>query len=954
MPRATACPDLAALQRMAASPPSAPELKALLEHLASCEGCVGKLAAIPNRKRLVERLRQIQERKDGATRDFIVRLLDRLNPPGETAATLSFPCPGCAKTLKARAELFGKKLKCPNCKREVVVPAPSANRAEQAEARTIGGQAPGRGNDTLAYEPSSKDREYTEFLSAPQAPDELGRLGPYRVLQVLGAGGMGVVFRAEDPQLQRPVALKAMLPGLGSSSTARQRFLREARAAAGIKHDHIVSIYQVGEDRGAPFLAMEFLEGEPLDARLKREGKLPMAEIVRIGREIAEGLEAAHERGLIHRDIKPANVWLEGKKARVKILDFGLARGGAEDAQLTQTGAIVGTPAYMAPEQAQGQSLDGRCDLFSLGCVLYRMATGRMPFKGNDTISTLLAVATETPPAPQELDASLPPALSALVMRLLEKKAVDRPPSAQAVVAELEAIASAPPPPAPLPEASAPLIEPPAPEPPVQWKSGLRKPRSLPRWLPYAIGGGVLLVIVLISIIVRVTTGQGTLVLETSDDDVQVQVSQGGKRVTLLDGKTKKEISLDAGTYQLELVGGKDGLKLETNQFVLKRGEQQVARVTFEPRRSGAKGLPSDSFLTADLAGWEGLMQYWSYKNGVLTGILPQKLSHNTFLCSKKKYRDFALEFQVRLKGDKGNSGVQIRSEILDRATFTVRGPQADIGSPTWGGLYGEQFGGWMQTPDEKVVAKLIKPDEYNDYYLRCVGKFVLIRVNGQTLINSAFPSMPADGIIAWQLHGGAPMEVNVRNIRFTDFSGSPATSTTDFRPLFNGKDLSGWEVLGTGKWDVLAGILRADGNGTGWLCSTQQFADFELELDYHLPTKGNSGVFLRAFKGARSDGSDLIEVQLLDDAAYPGLEPNRRTGSIYRIAAPNPSPQTPANQWHTLRIHAEGARIRVTVNGVAVTDATVQRSEVAGPIGLQMLGTTVEFRNIRVRELSK
>src|SRR5262249_19656984 len=142
-------------------------------------------------------------------------------------------------------------------------------------------------------------------------PDELGRLGPYRVLQVLGAGGMGVVFRAEDPQLARLVALKTMLPALAASDSARQRFLREARAAAAIKHDHIVSVYQVGEDRNVPFLAMEFLDGESLDSLVKREGKLPVPETLRIGRQIASGLAAAHKRGLIHRDIKPANIFLE-------------------------------------------------------------------------------------------------------------------------------------------------------------------------------------------------------------------------------------------------------------------------------------------------------------------------------------------------------------------------------------------------------------------------------------------------------------------------------------------------------------------------------------------------------------------------------------------------------------------------------------------------------------------
>ena len=189
-----------------------------------------------------------------------------------------------------------------------------------------------------------------------------------------------------------------MLPVLAASASARERFLREARSAAAVEHDHIVAIYQVGEDRGVPYLAMPLLKGEPLDARLQRDKRLPPAEVLRVARETASGLEAARQRGMIHRDIKPANLWLEEGSGRVKILDFGLARTAADAGHLTQQGAIVGTPAYMAPEQAGGKT-DHRADLFSLGCVMYRMATGELPFKGADTISTLMAVAIAAGPA---------------------------------------------------------------------------------------------------------------------------------------------------------------------------------------------------------------------------------------------------------------------------------------------------------------------------------------------------------------------------------------------------------------------------------------------------------------------------------------------------------------------------------------------------------------------------
>jgi serine/threonine protein kinase len=398
---------------------------------------------------------------------------------------IAFACPSCQKKLSVKDELAGKKAKCPGCSKVVSIPtladvglggnvrpsephhedgrnlppgppAPAEDRTlpprqrDQARQESLsdadgqtGLEAESKGELTQSVSPRGPGRELYDFLAPPERPDEIGRLGSYRVLKVLGAGGMGVVFLAEDPGLERRVALKAMLPALAASDSARLRFLREAKTAAAIEHDHIVPIFQVGEDHGVPFIAMPFLKGEPLDARLERDKALPISEILRIGREAAEGLAAAHEQGLVHRDIKPANLWLEAPRGRVKILDFGLARASTDNVQLTQQGAIIGTPAYMAPEQGSGQALDGRCDLFSLGCVLYRLATGQLPFKGADTVSTLLAVATANPPPPAKLRPELPAALSSLVMQLLAKNPEERPQSAKAVAEALSGMGEA-------------------------------------------------------------------------------------------------------------------------------------------------------------------------------------------------------------------------------------------------------------------------------------------------------------------------------------------------------------------------------------------------------------------------------------------------------------------------------------------------------------------------------
>lgn len=298
--------------------------------------------------------------------------------------------------------------------------------------------------DTLGAPASSHS-----FLEPPDRPGCLGRLAGCRVIEELGAGGMGIVFLAEDPVLDRRVAIKVMRPEFAARADARQRFLREAKAAAALEHDHVVPIYQVGETGAVPYIVMPFLAGRSLSARLKHDGRLPIGEVLRIGREVAQGLAAAHGAGLIHRDIKPDNIWLyeppqgdpAAPRGQVKILDFGLARPvAADDSELTQPGALLGTPAYMAPEQADGKPVDARADLFSLGCVLYQMATGRPPFQGPALGAILRALATEQPPAPRALRPELPQALSDLILQLLEKCPEQRPPSARAVADRCRAI----------------------------------------------------------------------------------------------------------------------------------------------------------------------------------------------------------------------------------------------------------------------------------------------------------------------------------------------------------------------------------------------------------------------------------------------------------------------------------------------------------------------------------
>ncbi len=504
----TSCPDRSALERLLAGTPPEPASDALFAHIESCPACTGTLHQLGHSDTLPDLIRTgvaLEATEPTGVEPLVRRILNRPAEPGET----------------------------------VTSPTQAAGEGEAA--------------DVLAV------------LSPPQGEGEIGRLGGYRVLKLLGHGGMGAVFQAEDPKLGRLVALKVMLPGVARKPGMKDRFLREARAAAALDHDHVVPVYEVNEANGVPYIAMPFLKGGTLADRLgETDGPRPVPEVLAVGRQIAAGLAAAHARGLVHRDIKPANVWLDATAGgRVKILDFGLARSDA-DQNLTHSGSVLGTPSYMAPEQARGQAVDGRADLFSLGVVLYRMATGRLPFRGDSILAVLSALANDTPPSVRDLNPQVPPPLADLIHRLLAKKPADRPASAERVIAELNAVT------------------------PTESATSGRKKRP---WLPVAVAAAVLALAGISFGIYKLQfeTTDGTLVVEV-DDSADVRFQQG-KLEVWADGKLKYTLSpseknktLPPGKYLLKVVGA-DGVKLETTEFELAKDGKQTVRVTAEPAR---------------------------------------------------------------------------------------------------------------------------------------------------------------------------------------------------------------------------------------------------------------------------------------------------------------------------------------------------------------------------------
>lgn len=329
---------------------------------------------------------------------------------------------------------------CEQCQR--LLEDASAETLDWADVRESLSTSP----DGIADEFAELASEAAEAYSLPQLlkllgptddPRMLGRIGHYEIVGLLGSGGMGAVFKGFDAPLNRYVAIKMLLPHLAASGAARKRFAREARAAAAVVDEHVMAIHGVAEWQGVPYLVMPYSRGETLQQRLNNNGPLELREILRIGLQTAAGLAAAHAQGLVHRDVKPANILLADGVERVTLTDFGLARA-VDDIGLTRTGTLAGTPQYMSPEQARGQAVDARSDLFSLGSVLYATCTGRAPFRADSSYGVLRLITDDEPRAIRELNPDIPVWLCDLISRLMAKQPDERFASASELRDHLE------------------------------------------------------------------------------------------------------------------------------------------------------------------------------------------------------------------------------------------------------------------------------------------------------------------------------------------------------------------------------------------------------------------------------------------------------------------------------------------------------------------------------------
>ena len=360
-------------------------------------------------------------------------------------------CRLAAGILRGVAEHYGEAVEitedacmlsgAPFCSFVIRLKRPETNDSHDSHAETIQLESSADGRLSV-----SKDGPVVTGRAFDDPPPTV--IGGHRVIKLLGKGGMGRVYLAHDEQLDRDVAIKTMLPSRADDPAARKRFLRESRAVAKVEHENVVSIYQVGEhplpgyDHGLPYFVMQRLSGSPLTAVREEKGRLPVAEALRIAREIASGLHAAHTAGVIHRDIKPENVFLEGPHQKVKIIDFGLASdNGGDDMRLTVDGAIVGTPAYMAPERMGNASdVDFKSDIFGLGVMLYEMLAGQFPFEGTSIVAMLASISRGEPKPLTACVPDIPADVADMVMRMMAREKADRPASCEQIAQEIVAI----------------------------------------------------------------------------------------------------------------------------------------------------------------------------------------------------------------------------------------------------------------------------------------------------------------------------------------------------------------------------------------------------------------------------------------------------------------------------------------------------------------------------------
>ena len=583
-----------------------------------------------------------------------------------------------------------------------------------------------------------------KLLLPPTHPEMLGRIGRYDVERLIGSGGMGVVFKAYDTELNRPVAVKLLTPHLARSGSARNRFAREARAAAAVVDDHVVPIHNVETDDEHPFLVMKYIAGGSLQQRLDRDGPLDVCEVLRIGMQTGKGLAAAHAQGLIHRDVKPSNILLDEGVDRALLTDFGLARA-TDDASLTRSGFQPGTPHYMSPEQVRGAAIDTRSDLFGLGCVLYALGTGHPPFRSETSYSVLRRITDDTPRSIRETNPGVPVWLEQIVMKLLAKSPDDRFDSAEQVAELLEDCL------AHVQNPTTKLL--PAPVAELAKSAGYQNRTSkssggfrVPPIGTLIAAAAFAILLIFAGVLIVLELNKGTLTIECDADDVPIRVMRGEevvKELKISQGSESTRIS--AGNYVVEVTGKFSGISVESGGKVsLERRGSAVVRITSDesPVRSETEAEPQPDLADLQLEG-EKMLGKFGPQDAKLQELDRQNAAENSkravtfqaiiFDTDDELTAEFPAgtfqhaytkEFEKRLKHlveDKKATIVsrpQIRSQIGKTGMVKI-GRRILVVSPETGDRLERDFGETLQITPREVDGKLVLDVKFETEYPR-------------------------------------------------------------------------------------------------------------------------------------------------------------------------------------------------------------------------------------------
>ena len=843
----------------------------------------------------------------------------------------------------------------------------------------------------------------------PRSPNDLPeKFGRCQVKQKLGEGAMGAVYLAEDTLLQRKVALKTPTFDDDTDGELLKRFYREARAVSKLKHNNLCGVYDVGEIDGRHYISMEFVPGKKLQEFIKPDKPMTEKQAMAVVRKIALAMQEAHAHGVIHRDLKPDNIMVNEKGEPV-VMDFGLVHKteSKNSTKLTQQGTLIGSPAYMSKEQVEGDpdKLTGATDQYSLGVILYQLLTSKLPFEGG-LHAVLGAILTKEPPPPSQHRPDLNPHLEVVCLKMMAKEAQDRYPSMKAAADALADVVRGT---STAAGASA-LIRPtggspresavgtfadlaPTPgtasdfdfdspmAPPVSRKSPRRRrPARPPRGvLVGSLAAGLALIFA------------ATLWFRSGDMLIKVEIAEGyevtfdNTGITITDGIRSTKVK--SGEHTLHIKSSKSGdntdvQEFDTEQFVLKKGDKPVVTVGIEngevvakldgraiPRRSFSVSTTGQSNTAArkkpesiDLLKEVDLKKHTISGKWIRVGevlISPKEKNASVVLPVEVVPESYQLTVEAERVSGTNNLSLFLVFEgkeaqvVLDSdaplgicsGLNVLNSMRVDLNETTWRKPV---------LPEGKRVT-VVATVRQGHIQIECDGQTIMDwKGNASSLSHDRYwtASLPKGKLSL----GSWDSTFKISRVSFVPLPGTHA-------PVFDEWDLA--KPLGTSGWMKLDdGVLH--GAGRGWLATKQDYSDFEVSLEYQLPSGGHSGVFVRAATSGDPSGSEFLEIQLSDDndPKNSTTASTMQTGSLWKIAARKESLNSTPNQWHTLLVRAVSSRIQVTHDGkdalevnldnVAIP-ATVKRQS-SGRIGLQSPATTagVRFRKIAIRDLTK